>query len=78
MILSALGLALSAAGFACALLIVLHAFNRSIGTGFMALCIPFYILYYAFSQFEHPRKNLIIAGFMGCLPLGTVLLATLA
>jgi heme O synthase-like polyprenyltransferase len=76
MILSAFGLALNAAGFACALLIVLHAFGRSTGTGFMVLGIPFYILYYAFSQFEHPRKNVIIAGFIGCLPLGTVLLAT--
>jgi hypothetical protein len=59
-----LGLMFSALGFACAALIVLHAFRRSVGTGFMVLCIPFYLLYYAFSQFEHTRKSLIIAGLM--------------
>jgi benzodiazapine receptor len=35
----------------------------------MVLCIPCYILYYAFSQFEHQRKNLIIAGLAGGLVL---------
>jgi hypothetical protein len=26
--------------------------------------IPCYILYYAFSEFDHPKKNLIIAGWL--------------
>jgi hypothetical protein len=55
----------------CAAFMLVHAFRRSLGTGMMVLLVPFYMLVYAFSQFEHPRKNLIIAGFFG----GTVLAA---
>jgi hypothetical protein len=51
--------------FICLVFIYVHAFQRSVGTGFMVLCIPCYVLYYAFSQFEHPKKNLIIAGWLG-------------
>ncbi len=69
MLFNLLGLLFSALGFACAALILVHAFRRSVGTGFMVLCIPCYILYYAFSQFEHARKNLVIAGLVGGLVL---------
>ncbi len=55
----------------CAAFLLVHAFRRSLGTGMMVLLIPFYMLVYAFGQFEHPRKNLILAGFFG----GTVLAA---
>ncbi len=62
----------------CSVFILVHAFQRSIGTGFMVLCIPCYILYYAFAQFEHPRKNLIIAGFFGGAVLAGALVAVFA
>jgi len=55
----------------CAVFLLVHAFRRSLGTGMMVLLVPCYLPVYAFSQFEHPRKNLIIAGFFG----GTVLVA---
>lgn len=58
----------------CAFFLFLHAFRRSVGTGMMVLLIPCYILFYAFSQFEHPRKNLILAGFFGCSVLTAVFL----
>lgn len=58
----------------CAAFLLVHAFRRSVGTGMMVLLIPFYILFYAFSQFEHPRKNLILAGFFGCSLLAAVFL----
>ena len=60
--------------FVCAIFLLIHAFRRSVGTGMMVLLIPFYILFYAFSQFEHPRKNLILAGFFGCSVLAAVFL----
>jgi benzodiazapine receptor len=60
--------------FVCAVILLIHAFRRSVGTGMMVLLIPFYILFYAFSQFEHPRKNLILAGFFGCSLLSAVFL----
>jgi hypothetical protein len=59
----------------CSALVLLHAFQRSVGTGFMVLCLPPYLLYYSFSQFEHRRKGLILAGFFGGFVLGVALRA---
>ncbi|MCY1073656.1 hypothetical protein [Archangium lansingense] len=58
----------------CAVFLLIHAFRRSLGTGMMVLLVPFYMLVYAFSQFEHPRKNLILAGFFGSTVLAGVFL----
>ncbi len=58
----------------CAALLLLHAFRRSVGTGVMVLLIPCYVLFYAFSQFEHPRKGLIVAGFVASTVLSAVFL----
>ena len=49
----------------CSIIILIHAFKSSVGEGFMCLCIPCYILYYAFAKFEHEKKGLIIAGRLG-------------
>ena len=64
MLLPILSLPFSLISLVCVIFILIHAFQRSVGTGFMVLCIPCYILYYAFSEFEHPKKNLIIAGWL--------------
>lgn len=60
----------SVAGFAA---VLAHAFRRSLGTGFMVLCIPVYQLVYGFTQFEHRRKGVVLAlwlgGFVGGLAL---------
>jgi benzodiazapine receptor len=61
----------------CALFVYVHAFRRSVGTGIIVLCIPFYIFYYAFSQFEHTRKNLIVSGLCATTLLTVVLFAAL-
>jgi benzodiazapine receptor len=58
----------------CAVFLLIHAFRRSLGTGMMVLLVPCYMLVYAFSQFEHPRKNLILAGFFGGSVLAAVFL----
>lgn len=58
----------------CVAFVLVHAFRRSLGTGMMVLLVPFYVLVYAFSQFEHPRKNLILAGFFGSSLLAGVFL----
>ena len=60
-------------GLACALVILVHAFRRSLGTGVMVLLIPAYIVVYAFSQFEHRRKGLLVAGLLSCSVLASVL-----
>jgi hypothetical protein len=52
--------------------VLVHAFQRSVGTGVMVLCLPVYTLYYAFSQFEHRRKGLVLAGWLGAFVLAVV------
>ena len=60
----------------CSIIILIHAFKASVGQGFLCLCIPFYILYYAFARFEHPKKNLILVAWLVCGILGGVLYST--
>ena len=57
----------------CAVLVLAHAFQRSLGTGFMVLFIPIFTVYYGFAQFEHRQKGLILAGAFGALIAGIVL-----
>ncbi len=49
----------------CFVFVLIHAFQRSVGTGFMVLCIPVYQFVYGFKQFEHRAKGLILAGWLG-------------
>lgn len=57
----------------CYVLMLRHAFQRSLGTGFMVLLIPLFAVYYGFAQFEHRMKGAIIAGAFGGLIVGVVL-----
>jgi hypothetical protein len=57
----------------CFVLTLRHAFQRSLGTGFMVLFIPLFAIYYGFAQFEHRQKGLIVAGTWGGLFVGVVL-----
>lgn len=60
-------------GFVCGIIILIHAFKASVGQGFLCLCVPFYVLYYAFTKFQHEKKNLILAVWLGSLILGSIL-----
>ena len=51
------------------IIILISAFKESVGQGFLCLCVPFYILYYAFAKFQHEKKNLVLGAWLG----GTVL-----
>jgi translocator protein len=64
---------MSLVGFVCSIFILIHAFQSSVGEGFLCLCVPCYILYYAFSKFEHPKKGLILGGWLGFSIVGNVL-----
>jgi hypothetical protein len=68
-----LGLVLQLVAVACWVLIFAHAFQRSLGTGVMVMLIPIYNLVYAFTQFEHRRKGLVLAGAIGGFVLAVVL-----
>lgn len=65
MIFLLIALACSLVSLVCNLIIIVDAFKKSVGTGFLVLCVPCYILYYMFTQFEHEQKTLIIAGSLG-------------
>jgi hypothetical protein len=69
-----LGILLQVVAVGCFMPVLVHAFRRSVGTGFMVLCLP-YTLYYAFSQFEHRHKGTLLAGWLGGLVVGVVLRA---
>jgi len=65
MILVVLSLLLQLVCVACFGLVLVHAFQRSLGTGFMVLCLPIYQFVYGFKQFDHRYKGLVLAGWLG-------------
>lgn len=72
-----LGLLVQFVAVTCFIFVLLHAFQRSVGTGFMVLLIPIVCLFYGFAQFEHRRKGLILAGWLGGF-VAAVVLRTIA
>lgn len=74
-VLAILGLICSLAAFVCGIIILIHAFQNEVLQGILCLCLPFYVFYYAFAKFEHPKKGLIIAGWLGLGILGAVIQA---
>jgi len=73
MVLVILGCLFQLVAVACLVLVLRHAFQRSLGTGFMVLFIPIFTVYYGFAQFDHRQKGLILAGAFGALIAGIVL-----
>ena len=71
MVMLLLGIVLQVIAVGCFLPVLIHAFQRSVGTGFMVLCLP-YTIYYAFSQFEHRYKGALLAGWLGGFVVGVV------
>ena len=71
--LALLGLAFQLLAVTCFVFVLLHGFQRSVGTGFMVLLNPFQCIHYGFTQFEHRLKGLILAGWLGGFLVGVVL-----
>jgi hypothetical protein len=46
-------------------LLLRHAWGRSVGTATLVLLVPGYAPWYAFSQFEHPRKGPVLGAWLG-------------
>ena len=59
--------ALALASAVCSIIILVAAFQESLGKGLLCLCIPFYILFFAFTEFEPAaiRKELFLALWLG-------------
>ena len=73
MAIALLGLVFQLLAVTCFVFVLLHAFQRSVGTGFMVLLNPLQCIHYGFTQFEHRKKGLILAGWMGGFVVGVVL-----
>ena len=72
----ALGSLCALISFVCWIIILIHAFTKGgVLQGFLSLCIPFYIIYYALAKFEHPKKNMIVIGYLAGGVLAGVLLS---
>ena len=57
----------------CSIIILIAAFKESVGQGFLCLCIPFWILYFAFAKFEHEKKTIILGVWLGSAIIGAAL-----
>ena len=67
-LLGGVGLLLSLVSLVCAIIVLIHAFQKGgVVQGLLCLCIPFYILYYAFAKFEHEKKKLILTVWLGSI-----------
>jgi hypothetical protein len=51
---------------AAAIIVLIAAFQDSVGTGFMTLCVPFYIFYFVYAKCDSPlAKALFSVGILG-------------
>ena len=56
--------------FVCAIIILIHAFSKGgIVQGLLSFFVPFYIIYYAFARFEHPKKAMVVWGMIAAFIL---------
>jgi len=58
------GLLLSIVGLVCAIIILIDAFKNEIWKGIVGLLCGLYLIYYAFVEFKHDQKWLIIIGWL--------------
>ena len=72
-VLIVLGVLVYLVGMVCAIVILVSAFKESVAQGFLTLCVPFYVFYYAFARFKSEKKGLVIAGWLGGGILGAIL-----
>ncbi|HEV2021960.1 MAG TPA: hypothetical protein VGQ94_05480 [Terriglobales bacterium] len=69
-----LALALYLVSVVCWILILIHAFKTGGALhGILCFCFWPYAVYWGFAKFEHPKKNLILGGFLGGIVAGFAL-----
>lgn len=60
-------------GFVFWVIVIINAFKTDTTQGILCLCVPFYILYWGFAKFTHPKKGMIMGGLVGGWILGMIL-----
>ncbi|MGA9522304.1 MAG: hypothetical protein WBV82_12615 [Myxococcaceae bacterium] len=76
LVLGLLVLAGALIGLVSSIFILINAFQVSVGKGFLVLCVPCYIIYFIASEFQHPKKSLIVTGWV--VGIATNLIANFA
>lgn len=72
-VLLGIGALFGLAGFVGAVLIIIDAFKKEgAGKGMLCFCCFPYTIYYAFTKFDHPKKSMIIALWLGGSIVGGV------
>lgn len=57
----------------CFATVLVDAFRRGLAMGTAVLLLPPYSVYFAFARFEHRRRALVLAGWLGGWVLAVVL-----
>lgn len=47
------------------IIILIQAFKSDTTQGILCLCVPVYIIYWAFAKMQHEKRKLFLTGFMG-------------
>lgn len=68
------GYVLCLVSFVCAIFILIEAFKSAVWKGIVGLFCGLYLLYFAFTEFQHEKKGMIIAGWLVAGILGGVLI----
>ena len=63
-LLTLLGAVMSIASVVCAIIILIDAFKNEVWKGIVCILCGFYMLYYAFAEFQHEKKVLILVGWL--------------
>jgi hypothetical protein len=66
MVLVGIGALLGLVGAIFGIIILINAFKTDTTQGILCLCVPIYILYWAFAKFTHPKKGMILGLWLGC------------
>jgi len=56
----------------CFSVVLSDAFKRGLGTGVAVLLLLPYSLYFGFARFDHRRRALVLAGWLGAFVLAVV------
>ena len=59
-----LGAAFGIGGFVCGIIILIEAFKDEVWKCFVCLLCGFYMLWYAFTDFEHDNKWGVVLGWL--------------
>lgn len=68
------GLALALVASVISIVIVVAAFRKDVAHGFLTLCVPFYIVFFAFARYDHPRKWAVVGVWIAAILLAGGLL----